>query len=345
MFNITDKFELLYYFCPMSPKLYHPFEKMAFDNSHCFLSGEALEKDQPFLPVFADWLTESYRLKDMPFKMLDESMLSYADIVLPCSETVKAKLETLEKTIQTAFENGYEAVKALDEDLIFLWVAKTVYGVIFKEIQVAIKQQHTYDDGFNMSQGLIHKFQMLHNMLQKVNQPVAFEDFKPYSLFICPVKNVENEFAYRDEINTLSFSLRIKDFGILISLQDNGANKKYHGELWGKIAGKKLHPIQFEELCAKLFYSAYLFNRLPEYHIIPTGDQIFIEAMPLQGMNAKPIFDDWQVKVYGQVVENFWKRWGFLLLEIIKNPEKPVSYLLDDNGGFREADSIDLALS
>jgi len=318
---------------------------MRFDNSHCFLSGEALPKDQPFLPVFANWLTDSYKLKDMPFKMLDESMLSYAALVLPCSDNVREKLAVLEQTIQDAFEKGYEAVKALDEDLLFLWVAKTVYGVIFKEIQVAIKQQNTYAEGFNMSQGLIHKFGMLHSMLQKINQPVVFEDFKPYSLFVCPVNNADNEFAYRDEINTLSFSLRLKDFGILISLQDNGANKKYHQEVWEKIEGKTLHPIQFEELCAKLFYSAYLFNRLPEYHIIPTDTEIFMEAMPLQGMNAKPIFDEWQFKIYGQVLENFWKRWGFLLLEIIKNPEKPMSYLLDDNGAFREADSIDLALS
>lgn len=329
----------------MPAQLYYPFKKMTFDNSHCFLSGEILPKDQSFLPVFADWLIKSYQLKEMPFKMLDESMLSYADIVLPCSNAVREKLETLENTVQEAFENGYKAVKNLEEDLLFLWVAKTVYGVIFKEIQVAIKQQNTYAEGFNISQGLIHKFGMLHSMLQKVNQPVVFEDFKPYSLFVCPVKNAENEFAYRDEINTLSFSLRIKDFGILMCLQDNGANKRYHEELWNKIAGKTLHPIQFEELCAKLFYSAYLFNRLPEYHIIPTEEQIFIEAMPLQGMNAKPIFDDWQFKIYGQVVENFWKRWGFLLLEIIKNPEKPVSYLLDDAGDFRPSESIDLALS
>ena len=30
----------------MSAQLYHPFKKMRFDNSHCFLSGEALPKDQ-----------------------------------------------------------------------------------------------------------------------------------------------------------------------------------------------------------------------------------------------------------------------------------------------------------
>jgi hypothetical protein len=30
-------------------------------------------------------------------------------------------------------------------------------------------------------------------------------------------------------------------------------------------------------------------------------------------------------KTYGQVLENFWKNWGFLLLEIIKNPNEPMS--------------------
>ncbi len=318
---------------------------MQFDNSHCFLSGEGLAKDHTPVSVFAPWFREHYRLDEMPFKMLDESVLTYADLVLPCSDTVKEKLADLENQIQKAFEAGFDAVKELDEELLFLWIAKTVYGVIFKEIQVGLKQQHTYAEGFNMSQGLIHKFSMLHSMLQKLNTDLVFEDFKPYSLFLCKVNNADNEFAYRDEINTLTFSLRIKDFGILMCLQDNGANKIYHEELWNKIEGKTLHPIQFEELCAKLFYSAYLFNRLPEYHIIPTGEQIFIEAMPLRGMNAKPVFDPWQVKTYGQVVENFWKRWGFLLLEIIKNPEKPVSYLLDDEGTFNPAEDIDLALA
>jgi hypothetical protein len=32
------------------------------------------------------------------------------------------------------------------------------------------------------------------------------------------------------------------------------------------------------------------------------------------------------------VLENFWKNWGFLLLEIIKNPEKPMSFLFDADG-------------
>ncbi len=328
----------------MKSTLYHPFEKMRFDNAQCFLSGQKIEPTES-LPIFADWLSDSYQLKEKPFKMLDESFLTYADIKIPCSAEVKIKLAVLEQQIQRAFEKGFEGVKSLDETLIFKWVAKMVYGLIFKEIEAAIKQQNAFAEGFNISQSLIHKFGNLHTMLQSVNQNVIFEDFKPFSIFICKLNNAEDEFAYRDEINTLTFSLRMKDFGLLVNLQDNGANKKYHEEIWNKIEGKTLHPIQFEELCAKVFYSAYLFNRLPEYHIIPTDEAIFIEAMPLRGMDAKPVFDYWNFKIYGQVVENFWKRWNFLLLEIIKNPDKPKSYLTDENGVFLPPDKINLPLA
>lgn len=327
----------------MQAKLYHPFQKMRFDHMHCFLSGEQIKMGES-LAIFADWLSDAYQLDEKPFKMLDESFLTYADIKIPCSSNVKNNFEGLEKQIQVAFEKGFDGVKNLDETLLFQWVAKMVYGLIFKEIQAAVKQQNAFAEGFNISQSLIHKFGAVHTMLQSVNQNVVFEDFKPYSIFICKVNNAEDEFAYRDEINTLTFSLRMKDFGLLVNLQDNGANKKYHEEIWNKIEGKTLHPIQFEELCAKVFYSAYLFNRLPEYHIIPTDEAIFIEAMPLRGMDAKPIFDNWNFKIYGQVIENFWKRWNFLLLEIIKNPEKPKSYLLEENGDFLPAEKIDLPL-
>ncbi len=326
----------------MQEQLYQPFTKMRFDEDHCFLTGETLSPDEEKLNVFALWITERYNLQERPFKLLDESMLSYADITVPSSLKTKKAFADLENIIEKAFTAGYEEVIKLDELQIFQWVAKTVYGVIFKEIKTAIRQQAASGEGFNMSQGLIHKFNMLHTMLQSVIKPVQLEDFKPWSLFICPVDNAEDEFAYRDEINSLTFSLRINDFGLIICLQDNGANKKYHEETWEVVKGKKLHPIQFEELCGKVYYSAYLFNRLPEYHIIPTEEGIFIEAMPLRGMTSKPVFDEWQNKVYGQVLENFWKRWGFLLLEIIKNPNAPMSFLFNNEGDFNEAKNIKL---
>jgi len=327
----------------MSVQLYQPFESFNFSNKQCFLSGETLSSPEEKIAVFPAWLMSRYNLQQQPFKLLDESMATYGDLKIPCSAAINEQyLEPLEQSIADAFEGGYDAVKALDEMQLFLWAGKLLYGIIFNELQIAIRQSHAQGEEFNISKSIIHKFSNLHLMLQSLNKPIIFEEFKPFSLFLFKVNNRENEFAYRDEINTLTFAIRVKDFGLVICLQDNGANRNYHKNILTKIEGQTLHPIQFEECSGRVFYSAYLFNRLPEYNILPVGDEIYLEAMSLKGMSAKPLFDDWLGKTYGQVLENFWKPWGFLLLEIIKNPEHPMSFLLNKDGDFIPADKIDL---
>jgi hypothetical protein len=117
----------------------------------------------------------------------------------------------------------------------------------------------------------------------------------------------------------------------------------YHKELLEKIQDSILHPIQFEEFCGRVFYSAYLFNRLPEYQALPVENAIFIEAEPLRGLSSKPLFDHWVNKIYGQVLESFWKNWGFLLLEIIRNPEKPMSFLFNADGSLINGATLELS--
>ena len=327
----------------MPAQIYHPFESTNFSNTTCFLSGQKLTSSEEKIQVFPQWLMSRYNLEDQPFKLLDESMATYKDLKIPCAAEVNEKwLEPLEAEIAAAFEIGYEALKNIDELKLFQWAGKLLYGIIFNEIQSGIKLQHSQGEEFNISQSIIHKFSHLHLMLQSINLPLQFDDFKPYSVFLFKVDNNEKEFGYRDEINTMTFALRIRDFGLVICLQDNGANKSYHKEVLNKIGNQTLHPIQFEEFSGRVFYSAYLFNRLPEYNILPVDDTIYLEAMPLRGMSSKPLFDTWNNKTYGQVLESFWKNWGFLLLEIIKNPESPMSFLFDANGEFVNESTIDL---
>ena len=207
-----------------------------------------------------------------------------------------------------------------------------------------MRQQRAIGEEFSFSQSIAHKFSNLHIMLQSLVRNVEFEGMYPWSIKVFQVENASETFNYRDEINTLVFSLRMKDFGIIACLQDNGESLNFHKPVLDKVQNKKLHPIQFEEICANFFYSAYLFNRLPEYTILPTAEAIYIEPMPLR-ISSRPVYDIWQAKTYGQVLENFWKPWGFLLLEIIKNPEKPMSYLLDEDEQFLEYEAIELLLN
>ncbi len=327
----------------MSSTLYKPFESLNFSKKHCFLSGEQLQSPEEEIAVFPVWLMQEYKLGDQPFKLLDESMSTYKDMKLPCSNSTYAQgIEPLEEEIRSAFLKGYSSVIQIPEIKLFQWIGKMVYGILFNEIRIGIRQQKAKNEEFVFSQSLIHKFSNLHLMLQSMIRPIMFDGNAPWTIRIFKIENKQDLFNYRDEINTLTYSLSMKDFGIIACLQDNGTNGSYHKEILEKIKDQVLHPIQFEEICGRFFYSNYLFNRLPEYTIMPTEEVIYMEAMPLRGMSNKPLFDLWQNKVYGQVLENFWKPWGLLLFEIIRNPEKPLSYLIDEDQNFMPAASLQL---
>lgn len=325
----------------MTTRLYNPFLDFKFDNKSCFLTGEELASADEKIQVFPVWMMRAFDLEEKPFKLLDESFVTYKQLQLPCSVNSALAFEKVESEVERAMSAGFASVKSLSQETLFHWVAKILYGVVFNEIQAGMRQAVLSGEAMNFSQALVQKFRNLHTMLQSLVVPMEFENKNPFTIQVFEVDNAEDTFLYRDEINTLVFSLRMKDFAIIATLQDNGTHAIYHEEVLAKIEGKKLHPIQFEEICARYFYSAYLFNRLPEYTYMETPQKVFVEPMPLNDWTLKPIFDNWIVKTYGQVLENFWKPWGFLLFEIIQNPEKPMTFIEDENGNFRE--NIDLA--
>ncbi|WP_345950277.1 hypothetical protein ABDD95_02225 [Mucilaginibacter sp. PAMB04274] len=329
----------------MAASIYNPFTRFNFSNRNCFLTGQTLSTEEEKIQVFPAWLMSRYQLEDKVIKLLDESYTGYKDLKIPCAAAINEQYITpLETEVEAAFAKGYEGVKQLDPLTMFHWAGKLLYGIIFNEMQAGIRQQHAQGEVFNLSQALTHKFGNLHLMLQSLKLPIVFDGFMPFSFFLFKVNNAENEFAYRDEINTLTISLRVQDFGLIICLQDNGVNGRYHQQIWEQLKNDTLHPIQFEEFSARVFYSAFLFNRLPEYEILPVADEIFIEAAPLRGTSSRPTFDEWTNKTYGQVLESFWKKWGFLLLEIIKDPEQPMSFLFTPDGHKIGAEAVDLPL-
>jgi hypothetical protein len=309
----------------MNTAIYQPFKHFDFRNEKCFLSGAPFPEQSRVLPK---WLMVMAGLTgNEQIKLLDESIRSYQSLTVPLAKEIEEKFtEPLEAQVEAAFAAGYQGVSTLTEKQLFNWIGKLMYGFLYVEMQGAIRLNQLSANGMNMSQGLMHKFGNLHTMLQNIHRTVVFEDFAPWSIVVVPLACSTTAFSFRDEINTLSFSLKFKDFGIIACLQDNGTNKRYHEEILESIAGQPLNEQQFEELAARFFYSAYLFNRLPEYTILTVEDVIYIDAMPLKGSQQKSLFDAWTHKTYAQVLENFWKPWGHTLFEILKDPAAPLSY-------------------
>lgn len=325
---------------------YQPFDSFVFDDLHCFLTGKVLQIDDGMIPVFPQWLMNRYGLDEKPFKRLDESVINYKRLVVPCNLDIYTNfILPLDSQMESAFNKGYKAVKEVPELDIFKWVGRIIYGIVFHELQTAKKQLRA-GENLNIAPSLLVKYTNIHLLLQSFWQTIVLEDFTPWSIVIREVeKSSVDELEYRDEINTCIFSICLNGVGLIVCLQDNGNNKRYNNKILTGTKNKKLHPIQFEELCAKFYYSAYLFNRLPQYIAIPPTEQsefLTISDMSMVGAIQKSMFDDWQNKTYAQVLEAFWKKWGFSLFEILKNPDKPMSFLEDEQGNFIEHTSVKL---
>lgn len=297
----------------------------------CFLTGQTIDAGTEPVSVFPEWVLQRYGMEDQTFKMLDDATrIPYKNLMVPYSKAVKEQMRILEAEIEQAFSAGYHEVVKIPEDRLFQWMAKLMIGVLFEDLRIAQKKLAAQNDSLRLSSFLKARFQKLHLMLQSLVVPMEFTGLKPWTIRVFKVKYSKDLFNYKDETNNLNFSLGMHDFGIVACLQDNGAVGEKNNALTNRIGDQTLHPIQFEELCARFIYSNYLLTSYATYTISLKENSVMVESIPLTANDNRALFDYWDDNMYGQVLANYWKPWGLTMKEIILFPNPPISYIEDD---------------
>ena len=297
----------------------------------CFLTGETLQENIEAVSVFPEWVLNRYSLSDQTFKMLDEgTRVPYKNLKVPYAATVAQAMKTLDEEIEKAFCAGYNEVVNIPEERLFQWMAKLMIGVLFEDLRIAQNKLTAQNDTLHLSTFLKTRFQKLHSMLQSLVVPMDFKGLKPWSIRVFKVNYSKDLFNYKDETNNLNFSLGMNDFGIVACLQDNGEVGKKYDDLTTRIGKQTLHPIQFEELCARFIYSNYLLTSYASYEVTLEEEKITVESIPLITTDNSPLFDYWDDNMYGQVLANYWKPWGLTMKEIIQFPNPPISFIESD---------------
>lgn len=324
----------------MSIQLYDPFINMDFDGQVCFLTGKE-ENEIKKIPVFDNWIMERYELYDKAFMMLSENKILYRDMVIPCSPEVTEAINKLEEKIKIAFETGYEAVLKLEPILLFQWIAKIMYGILYNDVAYAKSQNRLKDKPFHLSAYLTRHIRTLNCMLQSLLQPMDFTAVK-WSLAIVKVNNSKDIFNYKDETKNFNFSLAMNGFGIISCLQDNGINQELHQPLLEKIGDTNLHPIQFEELWCKFLYSNFLIKDKPEFVFYRSKVNDIIEVEVKTKLEGDP-YNEWDDKMFARVLAEYWKPWGLTVKEIKQIDGSNISYLWDDyNNKVIDPSQVDL---
>lgn len=308
----------------MDPQLFQFFRNPEFDK--CFFTGDTVGEDDK-IPVFPSWILDRYDLREKWMGMLNWNRVKFGDLYIPCAPSAAEKVNEMEDTIRLAFESGYQRVKSLDQNLIFLWMSKILLGILYHDVQYSIQLGEKRNKPYSLSPLLCRKFSELHYMLQSLVKPVRWTT-KPYSLHIREVNYSQDVFNFRDETKNLNFSLGMNGFGLVACLHDMGKNAEYHKTLLEKAGDTPLHAIQFEELCAKFIYSNYLLREHSGWELIAKDSEIIMSPK----VDAEePGFDSWDDKMYASVLPDYWKPWGIEPKDIYTFPDSPLSFLVNEN--------------
>lgn len=308
---------------------FNPFENLKFDSNICFLSGETLTSQHDTISVFPEWLMQQFQLHDKSFTMIDfVTPILYKNLILPCSENVKNKFNQLDLEIQEVFQNGYNAIKLIDEQKLFLWMSRIIYGILYHDLKLEKEKKELKNDILQISESLKNKFHLFHLMLQSIIYPIQFSEQKPWSIAIVGVKYSKDVFNFRGDPIKLIFSLGLNGFGIVASLHDNGFVKEKESELLNKIGDTILHPIQFEELIARFNYNHFLLKKQPKYNINETQQGILIHSLlGSKNDDIDSVFHLWNDNIFADVLTDYWKPWGLQKKDIISFPNAPISFL------------------
>jgi hypothetical protein len=245
---------------------------MALDHDHCFLCSALLTDDNRTVEhVFPRWLQRDYDLWDQPLGLLNRTDISYRQLTIPCCEDCNGVwLKQIEDQVTKAVRSGPDAVAALDQTTLCLWMIKIYYGLRFKELALPLDQRRR-DGGRIVEPEYLARHSELHHMLQAARGRIRFAR-APGSLRIFKAQVPEAQrqrFDYRDLKGGPFLAMRMGPTVVIASLVDWGAMDREADPYLQAAAELELHPWQFHEVAAHGAYLALRFKRRFAYLTIP----------------------------------------------------------------------------
>jgi len=292
-------------------KIDHPFENMSLDDSFCFLCGVMMGKDSTREDLFPLWLQRKHNLFNEELTLINGTQIRYSQLKIPCCRQCNNEhLSQLESKISSAMNLGYQACLSLDPTLIFYWAGKIFYGILRKELSLLVDRSDP-SEGSIVPETFIQAYDNLHTFMQGIRRPMNFIGASPFSVLVVHLHDLGsgNNYFFRDNILCQTLSIRSGGVGLIVALADAGMNNQSYARYLSEVDGRKLHPIQFDELYAKVTYESHRLLKTPFFTVAANENK----REPIQVITHMPsgiIMKDWDQEEYAHLLENVLAEWG-----------------------------------
>lgn len=310
----------------------------------CFFCGENFPVDQLTREhVFPKWLQRKLGLFDHSLHLLNGTLIPYRNLTVPaCTVCNGISLSRVEGRVVGALKGGADTVRSIGHELLYIWLAKIFYGILYAEGLLPINRAQP-DQGAVVPDDVLSGFAFLHLLMQAARTTIAFHSNETKfhsSIMVFPVQqhpDPKYRFMYRDDLEYGCIAMRLDTVG-LICVTDGGAQERLAEETMPRLFRHNLHPLQFEEMCAKVFTKARTLTRSPKYVTAFSDGRAELIQMPLAGISDKPVFGEWDQELYGEILASFTN----MPLEVISPGNGQVMTWIEDFSSPRFIDVRDV---
>lgn len=266
-----------------------------------------MDGDSSVEHVFPKWLQAEYALWDQKLKLLNGTLLPYRQLTVPCCEECNTgHLSKVEGDVKGAVRGGFQKATKLPEDTWYLWAGKIFYGILRKELSLLLKRSNP-KDGTIVTKEMLESFSNLHLFMQAFRGRHEFTGDKPYSVLICNLHELGSPYDFRDNLLLSTLAIRLGEIGIIISFEDGGLIRESYGRYVEDVGGRKLHPIQFYELYAKVSYQIKLRQRPISYLTLSHADGQNIASTEV--LDSSTQLGTWDQKEFAEVLRFHVSSW------------------------------------
>jgi hypothetical protein len=318
-------------------KEFDPFEQMTFSADKCFVCGADLNDDNSSVEhVYPKWLQNGFDLWNSELVLLNGSKLKYRNITVPCCKSCNNEMSSnIEKPMKEALKGGYDSFIELDKKIIFQWLNKISYGILFRQLSLRSEIRDPHSQPI-YSEDNLAKHKMQHLFLRSTVSKAEYVH-NPWSILIFRIHEDDNEKYWAfDSPFIKTFFMHANDVGIVAHLMDNGCNEEFYMQFEHKVdlLKRELHPLQFRELCAQFQYKSGLFNRNPFYTNIFDKEK-GIDTIVAHDIGGD-IYDCWNQQHYARVLQSFLQEWKMSFDDIYFGDDKVITYLKNEDGTFKD---------
>ena len=292
-----------------APKHKHMLKRSVRFGPHtCFLCSAPLRaRNRSDEHVFPKWLQNRFDLWDQRLDLINLTSIPYRQLTIPCCKNCNnVHLSKIEDAMRAAVASGANAVEKLPASTVYMWLSKIFYGILYRES--LLRADRRGENRPIVPKRVLQELRLHHDFMQGIRRSLDFPFGVPGSIFIFGTtqpERVESQFDFVDNHANLSIALRMGSVGIVGCLQDGGLTKEFHDKLNRPYYRRnRLHPMQFREATAEVFYKSMLLESEPFYTVLEDPHKMLVMTQN----SAYVKFHEWDWRVYCKMLAYYWDR-------------------------------------